>query len=99
LRSDPEQGGKRDALEEPPCVEIHLVGEPGVARSIRRREVVELDRSAVRQDDALPDQERPALTKGHDAVIAAYQPRALRDKQDAPRRGVVDVLRDLGGDE
>lgn len=99
LRSDPEQGGKRDALEESPCMEIHLVGEPGVARGIRRREVVELNRSAVRKDDALPDQKRPALTEGHDAVIGADQPRALWDKQDAACRGVIDVLRDLGGDE
>src|SRR5690606_29377177 len=92
LRSDPEQGGKRDALEESPCMEIHLVGEPGVARGIRRREVVELNRSAVRQDDALPDQKRPALTEGLDAVIGADQPRAVWDKQDASCLGACGVI-------
>ena len=39
LRADAEQGGERDALDEPPGVVIDLVLEPGIARGIGRGQI------------------------------------------------------------
>ena len=40
-------------------------------------QIVDLDRRAVRHDDPLPDDERPALSKGHDGIICSDKTRAL----------------------
>src|SRR3546814_4718973 len=45
LRTNSEQGGDRDALEQRPCVEVHLVGEAGVPTRVGRRHVVEPHRA------------------------------------------------------
>ena len=65
---------------------------------VGRRHVVELDRGAVRKNDPLPDQQRAPLPESDDAVIAADQPRPLRDQDGSPGRAVADILGDLGKD-
>lgn len=71
LRADAEQCRERDALQEVPGVEVDLVLEAGIACRVGRREIVDHGRSAVGHDDALPDQQRPALPERDDAVVGA----------------------------
>src|SRR3546814_10267906 len=71
-----------------------LILEPGVTGGIGRGQVVDLNGGAIGQNDAPPDQQCPALAKGDHAVIAADQPRALRDQERAAGHRVVDVLGD-----
>ena len=80
-------------------MEVDLVGKTGVAAGVGGRQVVDHDRGAVGQDDALPDDERALLAEGDDVVVLADEARALRDEQEPSRDRVVDVLRDLGDDE
>ena len=67
LGADAEQGRQTDATKQAPSVEINPVCDPRIARSIGGRKIVELDRRAIRKDDALPDEQRPALAEGHQA--------------------------------
>ena len=99
LAADAEHGRQRHALQQLPGVEIDLVGEAGVAAGVGGRQVVDHDRAAVGQDDALPDDERALLAEGDDVVVLADETGALRDQQVAARDGVVDVLGHLGDDE
>lgn len=99
VRPDAEQCRYRDALEQRPGVEIDLVGEPGISRWIGCWHVVELDRAAVRQDDALPYDQRALLAEGNDAVVTADQPCALRNEKDVARCAVEDAFSDLSGDQ
>src|SRR3546814_3221727 len=57
-----------------------------------------LFRSAIGQDDALPDEQRPALTESDDAVIAADQARALRYQQGSARHRVEHIFGHLRDD-
>src|ERR671918_3083982 len=79
LGADAEQRREHHALDQPPGVEVHLVLEPGVTGGIGRRQIVDLDRRSVGQDDAPPDQQGARLSEGDDAVIATDQASALRD--------------------
>src|SRR5690606_28206228 len=78
-RADAEERRDRHALEDRPSVEVDLVGEPGVAGGVGRRHVLDAQRATVREDDALPYDERPLLAERHDAVIGADEARALGD--------------------
>src|SRR6185369_528209 len=95
LAADTEHGGERHALQELPGVEVNLIGEAGVAASVRGGQVVDDDGGAVGQNDALPDDECALLPEGDDVVVLADEPGALRDEQESSRDRVVDVLRDL----
>ena len=75
-----------DALEEAPGVVVDLVLQAGIPCRIGCRQVVDENRTAVRHDDPLPDQEGPSLAEGDDAVIGADQPRSLRDEELRPVR-------------
>ena len=76
---------------------VHAVLNAGIALRIGSREPVEHDGGAIGHDDAVPDQEDPALPVGDLAVVLAEQPGSLRDQKGASRDGVVDGLGD-GGD-
>src|SRR3546814_19810215 len=75
---------------------VDLVLEPGIAGGVRRGQVLDHDRGAVRHDDAIPDDERPTLADGDDAVVFADEACTLRDQEIAAGRRVVDVPGDLG---
>ena len=92
LGPDAEQGRERDALQEPPGMEVDLVLKARIAGKVRRRHVVEADRGSVRKDDPLPDQHRATLAVGDDAVVAPDQTRALRNQHHAPGRAVAHIL-------
>jgi len=76
-------------------VEIHLVSEPGVARGVRCRQVVQLERGAVGQNDPLPDEQGAPLAESDHAVVAADQARSLGDQQEAARGAIEHILCDL----
>ena len=65
-------------------MEVDLVLEPCIAGGIGRGHVVEPHRRAVGKEDPLPDEERALLSEGDDAVVAADEPRALRDEDVRP---------------
>ena len=88
LGADPKDCGKSDALEKLPGVEINLVLEAGIAGGIGRRQILDHDGIAVRQDDAGPDQQRAFLSERNDVVILADEAGALRDQEMLARDGV-----------
>jgi hypothetical protein len=63
-----------------------------VARVDIAGQVVDLDGRSIGHDDALPHHQGAALPIRHHAVIAADQPRSLRDQQGTAGDAVVDVL-------
>src|SRR3546814_21066658 len=60
---------------------------------------VDADRRSVGEDNPLPHDERAALPERDVAIVAADQRRALRDQQRPPRHTIIDILRDLRGDQ
>ena len=64
-------------------MKVDLVGEPGITRRVGCRHVVEAGRTAIREDQPLPDDQRPPLPGRDDAVIFANETSALRHEQDA----------------
>src|SRR3546814_2210372 len=99
LRSHAEQRRERDAFDQLPGVSVDLVLQAGIARRIGRRRVVDRERAAVGHDQPLPDDLRTRLAERGFAVVAADQPRALRNEERASGRAVVDALGHLGGDQ
>jgi hypothetical protein len=51
-------------------VEIDLVGQPGISSRIRRWKIVEPQRTAVREKEALPDNQRALLAESIDALTS-----------------------------
>jgi hypothetical protein len=97
LGANAQQRRKGHALDEPPCAIIDLVGKPGIARRIRGGRIVDPDRRAIGEDDSLPDEHRPALPERDHAIIAADQPRSLRQEQNSSAGAVIDILGQLRG--
>lgn len=97
--ADPEQRRQHDALQQRPCMEVDLIGQPGIAGRISGRHIVDAERTAVRKHDALPNDQCPALPERDHAVVGTDQPRALRNEQNAPGRAVEHALSDLRGDK
>lgn len=89
LGADAEEGRQDHALEELPRVEIDVVGETSIARTISRRHI---ERTSVWQNNTLPDDRRPFLPEGDNAVVRSDQPRPLGNEKDAARCAVIGVL-------
>jgi hypothetical protein len=51
-------------------VEIDIVGQPGISSRIRRWKIVEPQRTAVREKEALPDHQRAQLAESIDALTS-----------------------------
>src|SRR3546814_8970997 len=67
---------------------VDPVGETGIALRIGRGHIVDADRRSVGEDNPLPHDERAALPERDVAIVAADQPRALRDQQRPPRHTI-----------
>ena len=76
--ADAKHGRQRDALQQLPGVKVDLISEAGISAGVRGRQAVNDDGRAIRQDDALPDDERALLAERDDVVVLADQARALR---------------------
>ena len=81
LAADSEQAGEHDALDQLPGVEIDLVFQTGIAFIVGGGQIVDDDGRTVGQDHAVPDDERPLLSVGHDGIIFSEQARPLRNEQ------------------
>ena len=60
-RADAQQRRKRDALEQLPAMEVDFVGKPRITRAVGGGQIVDLNRTAIGQDDPLPDQQGAPL--------------------------------------
>src|ERR1700739_1944451 len=85
-----EQRREYDPFEQSPGMVIDPVLEPGITQRAGGEEVIEDDRTAVRHDEACPDQQQSLLPVCDVAIVFADQPRALRDQQKSPASRVVD---------
>ena len=99
LRADAEQSRERRRLQKIAPMIIDAILEPGIAFRVGAGLVLKHDRLAVRKNDAVPDEQDARLAEGHLAVVAADQFGALRHKEKAACRAVVDIFRDLRGDQ
>ncbi len=50
---------------------IDAILKAGVAAGVRARQALQNDRTAARQDQAVPDKQPPALAEGHAIIILA----------------------------
>jgi hypothetical protein len=62
---------------------IDLVLKPSISPGVSTRLPLKDDRSAIRHNQARPDQEDARLAEGNLAVVDPYQARALRTKRSA----------------
>ena len=99
LRADAEQGRERRRLQKVSPMIIDAILKPGIAFRVGAGLVFKHDRLAVRKNDPVPDEQDTRLAEGHLAVVAADQFGALRHKEEAAGWTVIDVLRDLRGDQ
>ena len=99
LRADAEQSRERRCLQKIAPMIIDAIFEPSIAFRVGAGLVLKHDRLAVRKNDAVPDEQDAGLTKRNLAIVAADQFGTLWHKEEASRRTVVDVLRDLRGDQ
>mmetsp|Transcript_1025 Transcript_1025/g.2594 ORF Transcript_1025/g.2594 Transcript_1025/m.2594 type:complete len:409 (+) Transcript_1025:2413-3639(+) len=93
LGTHAQQRGQRRTREDAIPVPIDAILQAGVTGRVGAREVVELQRRRVRQDDAVPHHLHAALPVAHLAVVFAQDARALGDQQKLARGRVVDRLR------
>src|SRR6516165_1120014 len=77
---------------------IDLVLESGIAFGVSTRLTFEHNGTAVRKDEASPDEENARLPERDLTVVDADQLRALWDQEVAAARAVIDILRDLARD-
>lgn len=96
--ADRQQCRQAGSLGEIPPVIVDAILKTRIALRVGSGLTFQDDRTAIREDEPLPDEKHPALTEADIVAVLADQPRALRDEQNAPGRAVVDMLRDLGGD-
>ena len=94
--ADAEDGGEQDAARQLPEMAVDLVLEARGAREVPAAHRADVDGPAVGHDDPVPGDQGPLLAVGDLAVVAADQPRTLRDQDGAARGVVVDRLGDLG---
>ena len=77
---------------------VDAVLEPGIAFSVRAGLALEHDRAAVRQDQAVPDEQHAALAEADAVIVLADEAGRPAAQAGAARRAVIDVLRHLRGD-
>src|SRR5258708_6775608 len=75
---------------------VDLVLEADIALAIGARLAFQHDRSSVRHDEPVPDQERSRLAEGDLRIVLANQAGALRDQACPAGGAVVDIFRHLG---
>src|SRR3546814_1765796 len=93
--SDLQQGRYRHALQQLQAMMIDLVRQPRIAGCVGRRRIVQPDCTAVGHDDALPDDQGAVLPIADAAIVAADQPRSLRNEQGSAAWTVINTFRDL----
>ena len=76
---------------------VDPVAETGRRGEINTLHAREVERTAVREDDAIPGDEDPLLAEGDPAVVLTDQPAPLRNQKEAAGPAVVDVAADERG--
>ena len=94
LRGRGEEARQDREADQSSVVAVHFIAEPGEAVSVLADHAGEIERRAVRVDDAVPDHLYAVLAVADARVVDADQARALRDQEIAPRGGVVDIRGD-----
>ena len=87
LAPKPEEGREKHAFDDLPRVGIHPAAEARIARRVCRRHLAQVERSAVREDDPLPDQQRTSLPVGPGDRSHGRAGRALKHQQVNPAIG------------
>src|SRR5262249_60363682 len=77
---------------------IDLVLQSGIAFGVSTRLTFEHNRTAVRKDEASPDEENARLSERDLTVVDADQLRSLWDQEVAAGRTIIDILGDLARD-
>jgi hypothetical protein len=98
LGTDAEQGREDRRLEQHAPMVIDLAFQAGKAFRVGTGLTFQNDGSAIRHDQAIPNQQRAGLAEGHLGVVLADKACALRDQQNTAGRAVIDVIGYLGGD-
>src|SRR5690606_32566320 len=80
LRADGEKRREARRLHEIPPVVVNSVFEARIARGIGAALALQHDRPAVRQDEAIPNQQDPALAEGDAGVVFTDEAASLRDE-------------------
>jgi hypothetical protein len=88
----------KDRPKESPIMIIDAACEASHALLIRDRRLPEVHRTAIRQRQRQADRRQPLIAiEQHTALVMPQDGAALRHKEMAPGRGVLDVGRDFGG--
>ena len=96
LRADSKQRRKGSSFEQFAPMVVDFVFEAGISCCVCTRLPLENDRTAIRHDEAGPNQQHTRLTKCDLAIIDTYQPGPLRHEKETPGRAIEDVFGDLG---